>query len=142
MHNLVPKGQKCPNTQPKTSMCAQTSPKGLYLIYIICIYITIIIISHAYAPKRQKRPNTQPKAFICVQTGPKGFSSHLYHSIWRERYCTMMLKIISILIFIYILIILYIIHLFSLSHLNPLFSSLRYYHILFKSIWKTINQIF
>ena len=103
MHNLVPKGQKRPSTRPKASMCTQTSPKGLYLICIICISIyvcisymyhlhlnicLIVIIPHAYAPKRQKHPNTRPKTSMCVQTGPKGLyliSSHMYHCIWRGR---------------------------------------------------------
>ena len=81
MHNLVPKGQKRPSTQPKASVCTQTGPKGQYLIRIICISkyvcISVIIIPHAYAPKRPKRPKTRPKASMCVQTGPKGLSSHL-----------------------------------------------------------------
>ena len=70
------------------------------------ICISIIIIPHAYAPKKQKRQNTRPKISMCVQIGPKCLLSHLYHCIWREGYCPMILKTISILIFMYILIIL------------------------------------
>lgn len=50
--------------------------KDVYFICIICICVTVIIISHVYASKRQKRPNTRAKASMCVQMGPKGLSSH------------------------------------------------------------------
>lgn len=55
-------------TQPKPSVCTQTDPKDLYLI---CICITVIIISHAYMPPKGRNTQTHGSK-MCVQTGPKG----------------------------------------------------------------------
>ena len=95
MHNLVPKGQKRPSTRPKASVCAQTGPKGLYLIRIICILI-FVCISYMYlcnhhtaciCPQKAKVPKHTAQSLYVCSDGPQRtlISYHLYHSIWRGR---------------------------------------------------------
>ena len=79
MHNLVPKGQKRPSTRPKASMCTQTSPKGLYLICIICISISVCI-SYLYVcnhhtpcicPQNAKAPKHTVQSLYVCSDGPQ-----------------------------------------------------------------------
>ena len=113
IHNLVPKGQKRPSTRPKAFVCAQTGPKGMYLICIICVIcISIsVCISYLYlcnhhtaciCPQKAKAPKHTAQSLYVCSDGPQRhlISSHLYHCIWREGYCLMISKTIIILIHI------------------------------------------
>ena len=115
-HNLVPKGQKLPSTWSKASVCTQTGPKGLYLIHIICISISVCIscmylCNHhttCICPRKAKAPKHTAQSLYVCSNGPQRplISSRMYHCIWREWYCLMTSKAIISLIFTYLLTIL------------------------------------
>ena len=79
IHNLVRKGQKHPSIRPKTYVCTQTGPKGLYLICIICISI-FICISYLYlynhhtaciCPQKAKAPKHTAQSLYVCSDGPQ-----------------------------------------------------------------------
>ena len=116
MHNLVPKGQKHPSTRPKTSVCTQTSPKGLFLICII--YSSIYVcISYLYlcnyhttciCPQKAETPKHMAQSLYVCSDEPQRPLSHLICiTVSRGDGCCLMIsKTTIILIFTYLLTIL------------------------------------